>query len=74
LRESLLKNRLFPFFDDGESFFVCFGPKRYRFGIEQKLGVVVGNEFFPNKFAQTRKKQETNGHGTTLINKTCLTP
>ena len=45
----------------GKVFFVCFGPKRYRFGIEQKLGVVVvGNEFFPNKFAQTRKKWSWN--------------
>ena len=43
----------------GKVFFVCFGPKRYRFGIEQKLGVVVvGNEFFPNKFAQTRKNKK----------------
>ena len=59
----------------GKVFFVCFGPKRYRFGIEQKLGVVVvGNEFFPNKFAQTTKKQETNGHGTIFINKACQIP
>jgi hypothetical protein len=59
----------------GKVFFVCFGPKRYRFGIEQKLGVVVvGNEFFPNKFAQTRKKQEINDHRTIFINKACQTP
>jgi len=46
-------------------FFVCFGPKDFRFGIEQKLDlVVVGNEFFPNKLARTTKIEETNGHGT----------
>ena len=59
----------------GKAFFVSFGTKRYRFGIEQKLGVVVvGNEFFPNKFAQTTKKQETNGHRIIFINKACQIP
>ena len=29
---------------------------------------------FPNKFAQTTKKEETNGHGTLCINKACQIP
>ena len=75
LSERSLKTACFHFLTIGKVFFACFGPKRYRFGIEQKLGVVVvGNEFFPNKFAQTTKKQETNGHGTILINKACQIP
>ena len=62
---------MFPFFDDGESFFCLFWNKKISFWYRTKTWWLL----LVTSFSLTSlPKQEKNGHGTIFINKACQTP